>query len=49
MSEINTVGELAQAISNLPDDMPLIVRADGERDRVDLYVDDGVLFLEGFT
>lgn len=48
MSEINTVGELAEAIAVLPASMPIIVRADAERDRIDLYIREGVLFLEGF-
>jgi hypothetical protein len=49
MSETSTIGELRELISNLPDSMPIIVRSDGERDRVDVYVDDGALFFEGFS
>jgi hypothetical protein len=49
MSETSTIGELRALISDLTDDMPIIVRSDGERERVDVYVDDGALYFEGFS
>lgn len=49
MSETSTVGELRTLIDGLPEDLHLIVRSDGERDRIDVYVDGGALHFEGFA
>lgn len=49
MSETSTVGELADLIDSLPDATPIVVRSQGECNRVDVYVDGDALIFEGFN